>query len=165
MNLSASQEIIAFIITILGLVLVILKLFLSTKQLKQQARIDKKQLEEEKQFLLSVAEEENKKEQQASDLYKKTVQSVLKYIHEELSEYVKKEELSTLDKGLRKFIERKMNTLPKTEAALITKELKSLQDAFQINPLDAAYEPTGTPEIFFRDRVERRYQEYLKKNT
>ncbi len=90
MNLSASQEIIAFIITILGLVLVILKLYLSTKQLKQQSRIDKKQLEEEKQFLLSVAEEENKKEQQANNLYKKTVQSVLKYVHEEFSEYVKK---------------------------------------------------------------------------
>lgn len=163
MNISSSQEVIAFIVTILGLILVILKLYLSTKQLKQQAKIEKKEREEEKQLLLSAAEQENQKEQQANELYKMTVQSVLKYIREELSEYVKKEELSTLDKDLKKFIDQKINVLPETEVASIQKELKSLQDAFHFNPLDV-YEPSVTPETFFRDRVERRYQEYLEQN-
>lgn len=165
MNVSSSQEVIAFVVTVLGLILVILKLFLSTKQLKQQANIEKKQREEEKQLLLSAAAQENQKEQQANELYKKTVQSVLKYMHEELSEYVKKEDLSSLDKNLKKFIDQKIETLslPKGEAASIQKELRSLQDAFHFNPLDVLT-PTATPETFFRDRVERRYQEYLEKN-
>ena len=155
---------------ILGLVLIVMKLIVTNKQIRRENALERRMLEKESLKKLETLNKEKEKKESRSEILQMSMNVVSDYLENELpkrlKDYVTADQLKVLDEDIKSYISNKLRLLDNigTEKAISQKKKveKTIAEAFGIVISDQAIESNGF-ETFFTDRVERRIKAHTDK--
>ncbi len=155
---------------ILGLVLIVMKLIVTNKQIRRENALERRMLEKESLKKLETLNKEKEEKESRSEILQMSMNVVSDYLENELpkrlKDYVTADQLKVLDEDIKSYISNKLRLLDNigTEKAISQKKKveKTIAEAFGIVISDQAIESNGF-ETFFTDRVERRIKAHTDK--
>lgn len=154
---------IGFLVAILTLVATIFSLVLYNKQLKRENILEKERIKQANDKLIEKLEAEKNQQEEKNEILQISMNIISDFMENELAEklkqYVKVDELKSLDEGLKKYIADRLAVIDKLkskDSGLKREKVeKTISEAFGIDTLGQEISSSDY-EIFFRNRVERR---------